>query len=88
MGLLTTMSAYGWDVGYKKDEEAIIRNMTLEEHQALAQKYIHPDRMIYVVAGDAATQFNRLKTANFDEVFLMDSEGNTTDISAALKPAM
>jgi zinc protease len=82
------VSGHNWDITYLKDEEDIVRNMTLERHKELAQKYIDPDRMIYVVAGDAATQFNRLKTANFDEVFLMDSEGNTTDISAALKPAM
>jgi zinc protease len=88
MNILRTVSGHNWDITYLKDEEDIVRNMTLERHKELAQKYIDPDRMIYVVAGDAATQFNRLKTANFDEVFLMDSEGNTTDISAALKPAM
>jgi zinc protease len=88
MGLLTTMSTYGWDVSYKKDEEDIIRNMTLDQHKELAQKYIHPDKMIYVVAGDAATQFNELKRANFDEVYLLDKEGNTKELTKALDPAL
>jgi zinc protease len=88
MSLLTTMSTYGWDVTYKKDEEDIIRNMTLEQHKELAQKYIHPDKMIYVVSGDAATQFNELKKANFDEVYLLDKEGNPKELTKTLDPAL
>jgi zinc protease len=88
MGLLTTMSAYGWEVNYKKEEEDIIRNMTLEQHKALAQKYIDPDKMIYVVAGDAASQYTRLKNAGFDEVYLLDKEGNQTEIIKTLEPAL
>ncbi len=88
MGLLTTMSTYGWDVTYKKDEEEIIRNMTLEQHKELAQKYIHPDKMIYVVAGDAQSQFDELKGAGFDEVYLLDKEGKPIELSKQLAPAM
>jgi len=88
MGLLTTMSTYGWDVTYKKDEEDVIRNMTLEQHKELAQKYIHPDKMIYVVAGDAATQFDRLKEIGFDEVHLLDKDGKPKETSIELEPVM
>ena len=88
MSLLTTMSAYGWEVNYKKEEEDIIRNMTLEQHKALAQKYIDPDKMIYVVAGDAASQYTMLKNAGFDEVYLLDKEGNQTEIIKTLEPAL
>lgn len=88
MGLLTTMSNYGWDVTYRKDEEDIIRNMTLEQHKELAQKYIHPDKMMYLVAGDAQTQFNKLKGAGFDEVYLLDKEGNSKEFAKELEPAM
>ena len=88
MSLLTTMSTYGWDVSYKKSEEDIIRNMTLEQHKALAQKYINPDKMIYIVAGDAATQFAGLKNAGFDEVYLLDKDGNPAEVIKTLDPAL
>ncbi len=75
MDILRTMSNYHWDVTYIKDDEDIIRNLTLEQHKELAQKYITPDKMIYVIAGDAATQFDKLKDMGFDEVYLLDKEG-------------
>jgi len=88
MGVLQTMSKYGWPVTYLRDEEDVTRNMTLEQHKALAEKYIDPNKMIYVVAGDANTQFEALKAAGFDEVYLLDSEGNPKDFTKSLKPAM
>lgn len=88
MGILRTMSNYQRDVTYIKDEEEIIRNLTLDQHKKLAQKYITPEKMIYVVAGDAATQFNKLKEAGFDEVYLLDKEGKPKDQTKELKPIM
>jgi zinc protease len=88
MEIIRTMSSYGWDATYLQDEEDIIRNMTLEQHKELAQKYIDPDKMIYVVVGDAATQYTRLKNAGFDEVYLLDKEGNPTEVIKELEPAM
>ncbi len=72
LGMVQTMGAYNLPADYIKQEEDIIRNMTLEQHKALAQKYITPDKMLYLVAGDAATQFERFKDAGFDEVKLVD----------------
>jgi len=88
MNILRTMSNYDVDVTYINDEEEIIRNMTLEQHKELAQKYITPGKMIYVVAGDAATQFVKLKSAGFDEVFLLDKEGNPKELIGELEPIM
>ncbi|MDZ7607336.1 MAG: hypothetical protein U5K79_17525 [Cyclobacteriaceae bacterium] len=88
MEVLRTMSKYNWDVSYLTKEEGITSNMMLEQHKALAEKYIDPDNMIYVVAGDANTQFEALKAAGFDEVFLLDSEGKPKDFTKSLKPAM
>jgi len=39
--------------------------MTLEQHKALADKYIEPSRMYYVIAGDAATQMEPLEKIGF-----------------------
>ncbi|MCK5705711.1 MAG: insulinase family protein, partial [Cyclobacteriaceae bacterium] len=88
MNILRTMSAYGWNVSYLKDQEDIIRNMTLEQHKELAQKYINPEKMIYVISGDAATQFNKLTSAGFDEIYLLDNEGSPKELSKELDPVM
>jgi len=34
----------------------VIKNMTIEEHKVITDKYIVPDKMYYVVVGDASTQ--------------------------------
>ena len=54
--------------------------MTLEEHKALANKYLNEDKMAYLVVGDAATQFAQFEKMGFDEVKMLDKEGNEVDM--------
>ena len=49
--------------------------MTLERHKELAEMYIMPDRMIYLVVGDAKTQFARLRELGLGEPILLDRDG-------------
>jgi zinc protease len=63
--MLSTMSKYGLPADYIKEDENIIRNMTIEEHKAITDKYIVPDKMYYVVVGDAATQMKPLEKIGF-----------------------
>ena len=80
LNLLFEMSKYNLPTNYIEQEEDIIRNMTLEEHKALANKYLDIDKMIYVIVGDAKTQFELLKTIGFDEVKLLDKTGNEIEL--------
>jgi len=75
MGMLQEMSAYDLPANYIEQEEATIRNMTLEEHQALANRYLDESKMAYVLVGDATTQYTQFKDMNFDEVLLVDKQG-------------
>jgi zinc protease len=61
IGMLENIAVYNLPKDFVKDEEEVIRNMTLEQHKELAQKYLRPDRMYYVIAGDAATQMQGLE---------------------------
>jgi len=88
MTILRTMSGHNWEVSYLKDQEDVVRNMTLEQHMELAQKYITPNKMIYVVAGDAITQFERFKDAGFDEMHLLDKEGKPKELTKELEPIL
>ncbi|MCC8359494.1 M16 family metallopeptidase [Salinimicrobium sediminilitoris] len=85
LGMLQEMSAYDLPVDYIEKEEEIIRNMTLEQHKELAQKYLDESKMAYLVVGDAATQFEQFKDMNFDEVKLINKKGEEVELSE-LKP--
>ncbi|WGK64109.1 M16 family metallopeptidase [Croceiramulus getboli] len=76
LGMLQTRSSYDLPSDYIQKEEYIVNGMTLEQHKQLAQKYLDPDKMVYLVVGDAATQFQRFKDDNYDEIMLVDKEGN------------
>ncbi|MFA6128946.1 MAG: pitrilysin family protein [Bacteroidales bacterium] len=72
-GMLGEIAMYNLPMNYVTKEQETIRNMTLDQHKALAQKYINPNRMYYVVAGDAATQAAPLKALGFgDPVVIRD----------------
>ena len=75
LGMLQEVSAYDLDPNYIEDEEKIIGAMTLEQHRELAQKYLDESKMAYLVVGDAATQFQQFKKMGFDEVKLLNKEG-------------
>lgn len=64
-GMLQEISTYNLPADFARTEQQIIRNMTVEQHKELAQKYIDPTRMYYVIAGDAATQADPLKSLGF-----------------------
>ncbi|NCB09649.1 MAG: insulinase family protein, partial [Bacteroidia bacterium] len=70
-GMLRNISAYNLPFDYVKKEEAFIKSLTPEIHQALAQKLIQPDHMIYVVVGDAESQVPALKKIGLGDPVLM-----------------
>jgi zinc protease len=78
-GMLDNIAKYNLPFDYVKEREEEVRNMTLEEHRMLAQKYINPDIMTCVIAGDAKTQLKKLKELNMGEPILLDKEGNVVE---------
>ncbi|WGF91807.1 M16 family metallopeptidase [Aequorivita marisscotiae] len=75
LGMLQEINEYDLPVDYIEKEETTVRNMTLKQHQALANKYLDASKMAYLVVGDAATQFEQFKDMGFDEVKLLDKNG-------------
>ena len=75
-GMIDKIATYDLPYDYIKDQEEIVRNMTVESHNALAKKLIRPDEMIYLVVGDAATQLAGLKSLGFGDPILLDADGN------------
>tara|TARA_R110001583_G_scaffold100043_2_gene245659 strand:- start:572 stop:3439 length:2868 start_codon:yes stop_codon:yes gene_type:complete len=80
LGMLQEMSTYNLPANYIEGEEAIINNMTLENHKELSNKYLDESKMMYLVVGDAATQFSQFKDMGFDEVKLITKEGEEVEL--------
>ena len=79
LSMLEKMSEYGWDADYVKEREDIVKNMTVERISELAEKYANPEKMVWLVVGDAKTQMDRLEALGFGEPILISSdfkEGN------------
>ncbi len=74
VGMLATMSKYGLPDDYIKEDENVITNMTVADHKAVTDKYIDPDKMYYVVVGDAATQLKPLEKIGFGKPILVKPE--------------
>lgn len=81
LGMLQEMSAYDLDPKYIEKEEEVINAMTLEQHRELATKFLDESKMAYLVVGDAATQFAQFKDMGFDEVKLLDKNGEEVKLS-------
>jgi len=78
-GMISNIATYGFPFDYIKDQEEIVRDMTVESHNELARKLIRPNEMIYLVVGDAATQLDGLKSLGFGDPILLDGDGNPVD---------
>ena len=75
-GMISDIARYKLPFDYIKDNEDIVRNMTIESHNELVKKYIRPDAMIYLVVGDASTQLDGMKSLGFGDPILLDNNGN------------
>ncbi|MEX0609118.1 MAG: pitrilysin family protein [Balneolaceae bacterium] len=72
LNLLENMSTYNWPADYVKKQEEVVKNITKEEIKNLAQKYADPNKMIYLVVGDAETQLGRLEQLGFGQPVLVN----------------
>ncbi|CAI8337149.1 MAG: putative zinc protease [Polaribacter sp. SA4-10] len=70
--MLSNMSTYGWKSNYVKEQEAIVNNMTKERVKELANKYVNPDKLIWLVVGDAETQLDRMKELGYGTPILLN----------------
>jgi len=72
LNILDNISSFGWSDDYAKQQEQIVKEMTIDKIKALSEKYLDPNKMIYLVVGDAATQKDRLRKLGFGEPVLLN----------------
>ncbi|WP_417875595.1 M16 family metallopeptidase [Winogradskyella sediminis] len=68
LNMLSSISNYGYPNDYAKQRQSVVKDLTVEDIQALADQYIRPNQMIYIIVGDAETQLKKLNTLGFGEV--------------------
>jgi len=73
LSMLQNISTYGWDYDYTKQREDIVKNMSVEDIQALAKKYLDTNKMIWLVVGDAKTQMKGLEKLGFGKPILINN---------------
>ena len=71
LNMLEKLSAYGWSPDYVTDRQEIVKTITKDRVIEMAQKYADPDKMIWVVVGDAETQLGGLSELGFGEPVLI-----------------
>ena len=71
LNMLNNMASYDLPADYIKREEAFVKELTTDKIIGLANKYIDPARMYYVVAGDAVTQLGPLEKAGLGKPVLV-----------------
>ncbi|MCX6169333.1 MAG: pitrilysin family protein [Ignavibacteriales bacterium] len=74
-GMLQPVVMYNLPFNYIKQRETVVQKMTPEEHMKLTQKFIHPDKLIYVIVGDKESQFAKLKELGLGDPVLLDKDG-------------
>ena len=74
IGMMSEINMYNLPLDYVRGEQEIIRNMSLDNMKSLAKKYIDPNRMYYVIAGDAATQMEQLEKVGFGKPEMVEKK--------------
>lgn len=72
LNMLDNISSYGWKADYVKGREQVVKAMTVAQIKDLSAKYLDPNKMIWLVVGDAKTQLPRLKELGFGEPVLLN----------------
>jgi zinc protease len=70
-GMLSTIAKYDFPYDYIKKDEEIIKKITVAEHKAITDRYIVPDRMYYIIVGDAETQMKQLEKLGLGKPILV-----------------
>ncbi len=73
LGMLRDINEYDLPDDYIKQREILVNNLSVENLQELAKKYVQPDKMVYLVVGDAETQMDKLENLGFGKPVLLNA---------------
>lgn len=74
LGMLSDISNYKLDQNYIKQREELVNNISVMEIQELADKYINPDQMYFLIVGDADSQLEKLEDLGLGTPVLLNKK--------------
>ena len=77
LNMLREISDYGYDYDFIKNREEKVENLSVLDIQDLARKYVDPERMYYLIVGDAETQLDKLEELGYGKPVLLNEESET-----------
>ncbi|MEC7469342.1 MAG: insulinase family protein, partial [Pseudomonadota bacterium] len=72
LAMLEKVSRYGWQADYVKQRMTLVQSITQQDIAKLASKYADPDKLIWLVVGDAETQMPRLTELGLGKPVLLN----------------
>lgn len=73
---LVELVKYELPEDYFKSYSKNVKSMALEDVQKLSRQMINPDNLSWIVVGDSDKILKGLKEVGFDEIIIVDSDGN------------
>ncbi|WP_225899147.1 M16 family metallopeptidase [Flavobacterium erciyesense] len=70
--MLYDISNYNYADDYAKQQENIVKNISMDELKQFSDLYLNANKMIYLIVGDAATQLNKLEQIGFGKPVLLN----------------
>ena len=72
LNMVDEISDIGLPNDYVLQQQAEVKSLTVDDVKRLYNAYVHPDKMIYLVVGDKATQFKRLEALGLGTPVLLN----------------
>jgi zinc protease len=79
--MLDGISMYGYPDDYLVGRLAILERITKADVDALAKKYVHPDKAAILVVGDKASVLGPLQALGYGPVTELDIDGNPLPVT-------
>lgn len=76
LSMLENISQYDMPVNYVSAQQSVVKEMDVERIKELARRYADPEKMIWLVVGDAESQLNRLEQLGFGQPVLLNPKTN------------
>ncbi len=71
LDMLSEISTFNREYNFIKNREDFVKNLSVLNVQELAEKYINPDKMYFLIVGDAETQLEKLIDLELGEPVLL-----------------
>jgi zinc protease len=72
LNMLSEISTYGRDKDYIKQREELVKKLSVMDIRKLAEKYINPEKMYFLIVGDAETQMEKLEKLGLGKPVLLN----------------